>query len=118
MEKLKTLNKIYKCKICGQKLSENNFWKYKKPHTKFLINKELIHYHTCKDCCLKKINPYDIKTILPILEEMNIPYYKEIYDEYLNMPNPFGKYLTRMRLGNLYDLEYKDTMVLNGGIEE
>jgi hypothetical protein len=49
---------------------------------------------------------------------MNIPYYKKIYDEYLDMPNPFGRYLSRMRLGNLYDLEYKDTMILNRGIEE
>ena len=60
------------CKQCGQRLPLTSFWRYKKPNTKFRINKELIYYHTCKNCCLKKINPYDIKTVLPLLEEMNI----------------------------------------------
>ena len=59
------------------------------------------------------IDPTNIDTILPILKEMNIPYYKSIYDQYLNSKNPMGKYLSRMRLGNLYDLEYKDTYYLN-----
>lgn len=113
------MNKTHKCKICEQELPENNFWKYKKPHTRFLIDRELIHYHTCIKCCLKKINPYNIKTVLPLLEEMNIPYYKEIYSQYLNTSNPLDRYLSRMRLGNLYDLEYKDTIFLNRGtIEE
>ena len=49
---------------------------------------------------------------------MNIPYIKLIYNQYLNSINPFGKYLARMRLGNLYDLEYKDTEFLNRGIEK
>jgi hypothetical protein len=49
---------------------------------------------------------------------MNIPYYKKIYNQYINRPNPIGGYLSRMRLGNLYDLEYKDTPFVNGGIEE
>ena len=106
------------CKICHQDLPEDAFWKYKKPNTKFLINKEFILYHTCKSCCLKEINPYDIETVLPLLKEMNIPYYKEIYDQYLNMSNPLGRYLSRMRLGNLYDLEYEDTIFLNRGIKE
>lgn len=112
------MNKTQKCKVCEQELPKNNFWKYKKPQTKFSVNKELIYYHTCIKCCLEKINPYDIETVLPLLEEMNIPYYKEIYSNYLNMSNPLGRYLSRMRLGNLYDLEYKDTIFLNGGIEE
>lgn len=110
------MNKI--CKNCKQSLPLTFFWKYKKPNTKFLINKELIYYHICKDCCLKKIDPYDIGTVLPLLEEMNIPYYKEIYNQYINLSNPIGRYLSRMRLGNLYDLEYKDTPFVNGGIEE
>jgi hypothetical protein len=109
-------NKI--CKNCKQTLPLTSFWKYKKPNTRFSINKELIYYHTCKECCLKKIDPYDIKTVLPLLEEMNIPYYKEIYNQYINQSNPIGRYLSRMRLGNLYDLEYKDTPFVNGGIEE
>jgi hypothetical protein len=49
---------------------------------------------------------------------MNIPYYKEIYNQYLNMSNPLGRYLSRMRLGNLYDLEYKDTIFLSGSLME
>lgn len=106
------------CKQCKQQLPSTSFWKYKKPNTKCLINKELIYYHTCIDCCLKKINPYDIKTVLPLLEEMNIPYYKKIYNQYINLSNPIGRYLSRMTLRNLYDLKYKDTAFLNGGIEE
>ena len=34
------------------------------------------------------------------------------------MSKNYKMYLSRMRLGNLYNLEYKDTIVLNGGIEE
>jgi hypothetical protein len=109
-------NKI--CKNCKQTLPLTSFWKYKKPNTRFSINKELIYYHTCKECCLKQIDPYDINTVLPLLKEMNIPYYKKIYNQYINRPNPIGGYLSRMRLGNLYDLEYKDTPFVNGGIEE
>ena len=107
------MNKI-KCSCCERERSPEYFWLYKKPGTKFLYNKEFVYYHTCRDCCLYKINPYDVNTILPILEEMNIPYFKCIYDEYLlKSPNPFGRYLARMRLGNLYDLEYSDTERLN-----
>lgn len=101
------------CKICNKVLPLNSFWKYKKPGTRFLINKKFIHYHTCKNCCNMIINPKDIETVLPILKEMNIPYYKRIYDQYLDYSNSLGKYLSRMRLGNLYDLEYKDTEFLN-----
>ena len=101
------------CKKCNRILPLESFWKYKKPGTKFLINKEFIYYHTCRDCCLIAIEPNKIETFLPILKEMNIPYYKSIYEQYLNYPNPFGKYLARMRLGNLYDLEYSDTERLN-----
>ena len=102
-----------KCRMCKQQLPLIEFWLYKKPGTRFLVNRELIHYHTCRSCCLKNINPIDAKTVLPLLEEMNIPYYKSIYDQCLNTTNPVGKYLARMRLGNLYDLEYKDTKFLN-----
>lgn len=101
------------CKKCNRILPLESFWKYKKPSTRFLINKEFIHYHTCRDCCLNMIEPNNVETILPILKEMNIPYYKFIYEQYLNYSNPFGKYLARMRLGNLYDLEYSDTERLN-----
>ena len=101
------------CKICNRTLPITSFWKYKKPGTRFLINREFVYYHTCKNCCLAVINPNNIETILPILEEMNIPYYKSIYDQYIDSTNPMGKYLSRMRLGNLYDLEYKDTQYLN-----
>ena len=112
------MKKMQQCRICKSNLSYSSFWKYKKPNTRFSINKELIYYHTCKNCCLKTINPKDPKTFLPILEEMNIPYIKLIYNQYLNSINPFGKYLARMRLGNLYDLEYKDTEFLNRGIKK
>jgi hypothetical protein len=108
------MNKI-KCACCRRKRLPENFWLYKKPGTKFLYNKKFIHYHTCRDCCLNKINPHDVNTLLPLLQEMNIPYFKDIYEEYLNSSNPVGKYLARMRLGNLYDLEYKDTERLNEG---
>ena len=107
-----------KCSICKQQLPLIEFWLYKKPGTKFLVDRQLIHYHTCRNCCLKNINPTDVQTILPLLEDMNIPYYKSIYDQYLNTTNPVGKYLARMRLGNLYDLEYKDTKFLNKEYEK
>ena len=102
-----------RCKKCNQMLPLESFWKYKKPGTRFLINKAFIYYHTCKVCCLAAIEPNNIETILPILKEMNIPYYESIYEQYLNNSNPLGKYLARMRLGNLYDLEYSDTERLN-----
>ena len=105
---------LKQCKICKCHFPLSSFWKYKKENTRFLINKNFVYYHTCKSCCLKTINPKNPKTFLPILEEMNIPYIKLIYNQYLNSTNPFGKYLARMRLGNLYDLEYKDTENLNG----
>ena len=101
------------CRSCGKTLPYDAFWKYKAPNTRFLINRKFITYHTCKYCCLEHINPQDPKTFLPILQEMNIPYWKTIYDQYSNLSNQFGKYLARMRLGNLYDLEYKDTEFLN-----
>lgn len=108
---------MFKCSTCFRKLPKNYFWKYKKPNTRFLINKTFIHYHTCKDCCLKIIDPNNPNTFLPILKEMNIPYWELIYNQYSNTSNQFGRYLARMRLGNLYDLEYKDTEFLNGGIK-
>lgn len=112
------MEKIQQCRICKSHLPLSSFWKYKKPNTKFLNNKEFTHYHTCKNCCLKIINSNNPQTFLPILEEMNIPYYKEIYNQCLSLSNPIGRYLSRMRLGNLYDLEYKDTAFLNGESEE
>ena len=112
------MNKLKQCKMCNKYLPQDSFWKYKKPNTKFLINREFIYYHTCKNCCLKIINSNNPQTFLPILEEMNIPYWELIYNQYLEFSNPFGRYLARMRLGNLYDLEYKNTEFLNGGIEE
>lgn len=111
------MEKIQQCRICKSRLSLSSFWKYKKLNTTFR-NKGFTHYHTCKNCCLKIINPNNPQTFLPILKEMNIPYWELIYNQYLEFSNPFGRYLARMRLGNLYDLEYKDTEFLNGGIEE
>lgn len=112
------MKKMKQCKICKSYLPNSFFWKYKKPNTRFLENKEFIYYHTCKDCCAKIINLNDPNTFLPILKEMNIPYWEYIYNKYSNTTNQFGRYLARMRLGNLYDLEYKDTKFLNGGFEE
>lgn len=106
------MNKIC-CKVCRSYLPQTDFWKYKAPNTRFLINRRFIHYHTCRNCCLQTINPQDPTTFLPILQEMNIPYWKNIYEQYATLPNQFGRYLARMRLGNLYDLEYKDTERLN-----
>ena len=107
---------MYKqCKICKQRLPQSDFWRYKKNGTKFLINKSFTRYHTCKNCCEKIIVIDNPSTFLPILQEMNIPYFKLIYNQYINTPNTFGKYLNRMCLGNLYDLEYEDTERLNKG---
>lgn len=109
------MKKIQQCRICKSFLSLSSFWKYKKPNTKFLINKGFTYYHTCKNCCLKTIDSNNPQSFLPILEEMNIPYLESIYNEYLEFSNSFGRYLARMRLGNLYDLEYKIDAVLPNG---
>lgn len=106
------------CRVCKRSLTPNSFWKHKVKGTYFLINKKFTTYHTCKECCLKNIDPKNSETFLSILEEMDIPYFQMVYEEYLNSTNPLGKYLARMRLGNLYDLEYKDTKRLNEGYKK
>jgi hypothetical protein len=74
------------------------------------LEKEYL-YHKCKQCCVKNIDLNDIKTILPLFKEFNIPYIKKEWEKiYARYPcNPIPRYLALMKLCGYYCFSYEDS---------
>ena len=59
------------CIECGQEFPETEFWEVRIDRNKH------IKFDKCKQCCLKTVDVYDYKSIIPLLEELNFPYFQE-----------------------------------------
>lgn len=108
------------CNKCKQKKLLSDFYK----HIQAIRNNEgklekVIHFSSqCKDCIQNQYNPFDSKTFLWLLEELDCPFYKDEYNKYLskNIDNKravLGKYLSYMNLHHWLLYEYKDSEEIN-----
>lgn len=96
------------CEVCKEEKSVDDFLKFKDKTIK----------PVCKDCLYSNLNDEDINTILPLMEEFDIPYIKNAWQRLLNNKKPnvssiFGKYLALMKLCTYRGYTYKDTDMLN-----
>lgn len=108
-EELKKMNK-QQCVKCQLILPLTEFWTYKaSPPTP--CNK-------CKTCYKNEINPHNIKTILPILKEFNMPFIEDEWER-IKKRHPdkssqwLGIYISKMKLCSYRGFEYKDSEWLN-----
>ena len=108
------------CRECGQTLPETDFWEVRigpKEHKKF---------DKCKKCCLKSINIYDYKSIIPLLEELNFPYIQEelakiyqlCWDKDPSCQSTISRYLAKMKLMSFRCFTFEDSERLNWLNEE
>lgn len=108
-EELKKMNK-QQCIKCQLVLPLTDFWTYKtNPPTP--CNK-------CKTCYKNEIDPYDIKTILPILKEFNMPFIEDEWEgikkRYPNKSSQWVEiYMSKMKLFSFRNFEYKHSEWLN-----
>lgn len=106
------------CSCCKKWLENNSYWMHKMdPPIKWAGHSEKEYlYHKCKQCCLKDIDSDDIKTILPLFEEFNVPYIKEEWERiHKRYPDnsSISRYLALMKLRGFYEFQYEDSDRLN-----
>ena len=103
------------CIECGQTLPEIDFWEVR------ISRNEHKRFNKCKQCCLKSINIYDYKAIIPLLEELNFPYiqeqlstiYQRWWDKDPSCQRVISQYLSKMKLASFRDYTFEDSDMLN-----
>lgn len=106
------------CKKCGHSLTEGNFYK----------THEGEYVDICKKCLTLHVNAYQEETFLWILEMLNFPYVKHVWNKtrdraYARNHNltglsVFGSYIGAMRLRTWSDYVWADSERLNAEHEE
>ena len=108
------------CIECGQTLPETDFWEVRTSPN------EHKRHNRCKECCLKTIDIYDYKSIIPLLQELNFPYIKEqlittyqrCWDKDPSCRRTISQYLSKMKLMSFRDFTFEDSEHLNWLDEE
>ena len=103
------------CIECGQTLPETDFWEVR------IGRNEHKKFDKCKQCCLKSINIYDYKSIIPLLEELNFPYiqeelsviYQRCWDKDPSCRTIISRYLSKMKLMSFRGYTFEDSDMLN-----
>lgn len=86
-----------KCEQKGKPQMESNFYK----SNKF----GMVVYPVCKDCLKKQIDVNDTQTVIPILQDMNIAFVKDVWDSCMTAAGgsdaTFGLYMSRISKSGL-----------------
>lgn len=94
------------CPQCGQEKNIEDFYK----------GRDDIISSLCKTCILSNIDNNNPDTFLKYLQELDIPYVEDRWNEYnKNYDKIFGRYLSFMRLAPCKDFRYSDSEILNLG---
>lgn len=107
------------CQKCGKMLADTEFYKTRnlEKYSDGVLN-------TCKKCLTMHVDNWEPETFLWILEDIDVPYIKEQWDEVLkqwlekNDPKKMtgmsilGKYLSKMKLKQWNKYSWKDTEML------
>ena len=104
---------LYTCEKCGKTMSEVQFYTYKNSEKTEL----------CKKCLTMHIDNYKPETFLWLLEKMDVPYIENEWNvlrdrayekdpKGMNGMSVFGKYLSKMRLGQWLKYGWADTEIL------
>lgn len=76
-----------------------------------------IELDTCKTCIRSMIDTLDIRTIIPILEYLDVPFIREEWNKIVKFYNYdktcLGRYLAKMQLASFRDFTYKDSDMMN-----
>lgn len=97
------------CPKCHHTMDISNFYKRKKDNS---------HMDMCKKCITLHVNPFKPETFMWLLEEADVPYMEFEWDKLRDkayakdpkkMGSVFGKYLSKMRLGQFAKYTYADT---------
>ncbi len=108
------------CRECGQTLPETEFWEVR------IGRNEHKRFDKCKQCCLKSIDIYDYKSIIPLLKELNFPYiqedlsktYQYYWDKDPSCRTAIGRYLSKMKLMSFRSYTFEDSEEINKINEE
>ena len=89
-----------------------------KATSKFLQFKDKQIKPICKDCLYSNIKDENIETLLPLMQEFDIPYIEDVWRRLLNnksiaAPSIFGKYLATMKLYSYSSFGYNDSYLFN-----
>lgn len=97
------------CTECNKnKDSAHDFW-----------YKDNNYLHICKDCLKQQINDWNVGTILPLCQILDIPFIEEEWQITRrrnlknNQSNTFGKYLAKMKLASYKGFKFEDSAMLN-----
>ena len=94
------------CPQCKQEKSIEDFYK----------GRDNIISSLCKTCILSNIDNNNPDTFLTYLQELDIPYIEDRWNEYNKKYDKiFGRYLSLMRLAPYRDFRYSDSKILNLG---
>lgn len=107
---------MIKCVTCNQNLPETEFWE-----VRIGPKGQYKRHNKCKECCLKSIDIYDYKSIIPLLQELNFPYIKEqlatIYQRWWDKDpscrRTISQYISKMKLMSFRDFTFEDSEQLN-----
>lgn len=95
------------CKECGKELDDMNHYHIDLKGTELDI---------CKDCVKSKIDIYNPETFIDYLEQLDVPYIKEEWENRAyryNNNSVFGRYLALMKLKGYAGYKFKDSERLN-----
>lgn len=112
--------KKYYCSKCGQTMRGTEFYKVKKGSDhwdKYEARDGFLN--ECKKCITMHVDNWDPETFIPILQEADVPYIEEIWNELLTKYSQgktkitgmtiLGRYLSIMQLTQHKDEYWKDT---------
>lgn len=96
------------CKCCGIDKDLKEFYIAYKQNKK----ENKLYSQECKKCIANSIDVNDYNTYDKYLKELDLPYFKELWDilknHYKTPEAVFTKYNSRMRLYSFQDYHYKD----------
>ena len=107
-----------KCECCHKRLSQTEFLKYKTNPPIWRDHDSKEQYTTkCKNCYMASVNINDMHTVLPILEEFNVPFleyeWNRLCRTYGQIPQVLIRYIVLMKLRGYYEMEYKNSDYFN-----
>lgn len=112
------------CEKCGRTMDDAQFYRSNNLE-KYPNNGQL---NTCKKCTTLHVNNWDPETFKPILQEIDVPYIKEWWDELLvkygKDPTKItgmtimGRYLAKMRLNQYKEYKWADNERLREELDQ